>query len=320
MKLFFISDIHLDLRSNKEWEAQRFLKLFKDLGDTACDLLVLGGDIFERARPSIEEIRLFYQGLDLLNLPPDKVIIINGNHEEVKKPLYTFDYLPSTKFTYVKTSIIETEKTNLFFVSHSDLGGLDEVLQDITKKQSILFTHVRPTIPPHILEEIPLLKVAKGFDLVISGDIHFKWDAFDNFMYPGTPYSHSFKTEIDHGYFMIDTDTLEIEYIKTYYANKVKLTIPYRDLHKLKTLSPDNIYKVVVSGTVEELEGLSSHDNIIYEKHIVTTEVDELTEEDIVDITDKDVVRNLLNYTQKTYELSPEVMEEGERIIDGLFR
>lgn len=319
MKLLFISDIHLDLRSNKEWETQRFLKLFEDLGKASCDLIVLGGDIFERARPSIEEIRLFYQGLGLLNLPPDKIILINGNHEEVKRPLYTFDYLPKTNFTYAKTHVIEADKTNLFFVSHSDLPQIDEVIQDLTNKQSILFTHVRPTIPPHIVEEQPLLKISKAFDLVISGDIHFKWEAFDNFMYPGTPYSHSFKSEIDHGYFIIDTDTLEVEHIKTYYPNKIKLSIPYRSLDKLN-ISPDNIYKVVVSGTIEELEGLSSYSNVIYEKHIVTTEVAEEIEEDIGGITDKDVVKNLINYTQKTYDLSPEVMEEGERIIHGLFR
>lgn len=325
LQILFVSDIHLNLKSEKLWETERFLKLFSDLGETiksdGLDLVVLGGDIFDRARPSIEEIKLFYQAIELLELPPDKIIVIAGNHEEVRKPMYTFDYLPQDGFTYYKEHKITEKGTDIYFVSHSNLNSLAGIVDNLSNRKNLLFTHVRCTIPPHITEEYPLLKVNNSFDLVISGDIHFRWDAYDKIMYPGTPYSHSYKTEVDHGYFIIDTDTLEVEHRLTYYPNKIKISLPYRKIKEVHKLPKENFYKVQVSGSVEDLEKLPQLDNIIYEKLVTTQEVEEQEEHLVTldDITDKDVVKNLMVFTQKTYQLSPEVMSEGERILGGMF-
>ena len=43
MKILFVSDIHLDLPKDHEWETNRFTELFKELANASrtCDITVL---------------------------------------------------------------------------------------------------------------------------------------------------------------------------------------------------------------------------------------------------------------------------------------
>ena len=65
MKVLFTADLHIKLRQKnvpKDWALERYNSMFDELdrvfSEYNCDLIVFGGDIFEKS-PSLEELGLF---------------------------------------------------------------------------------------------------------------------------------------------------------------------------------------------------------------------------------------------------------------------
>lgn len=52
--------------------------------ESSCELLVVGGDIFDRM-PTMEELELYFEWLEVVNSCKIQTIIYPGNHEAVKK-------------------------------------------------------------------------------------------------------------------------------------------------------------------------------------------------------------------------------------------
>lgn len=314
MKILFVSDIHLDLPKDHEWETNRFTELFKELANASrtCDITVLGGDIFNNPFPSLQEIHLFYSCLNYFEKPP---IIIDGNHECIDKHKYTYDFLPKGNFIY-GDNIIQTKNTDIYLCSHSNLNTLNSIKDNLRKKKNILLTHVRSNVPPHIKEEFNCGYLSSIFDLVVSGDIHYRYSPFDNFHYVGQPYSTTYKPEVLNGYCIIDTDTLEVNFIDLDLPSKIRLDVNVSDLTTL-SLNQKHLYKIRVTGSIEELHEVpSNNSNIIYEKVIQTKDIEEVPSH----ISDGkiNIVSTLLDITRDTFDLSESTMEKGEEIVNGI--
>ena len=312
MKILFVSDIHINLSKNIEWEKNRVSRLFDILSKESYDRIVLGGDTFDVASPSLEELSLFYQNISKL----DKPIVIGGNHENVKSKLTTFDYIPELGFTYKATDVLDCGDTDIYLCSHSHMHTLKYVRKVLKDKKNVLFTHIRCNVPPHIKEEYDVRSLSNAFDLVISGDIHQPYSPYDNVLYPGQPYSVRYNPEVKHQYFILDTDTLEVERKELRLPTKIKVTLPINDLTKYP-FKKDNLYKVKVRGTIEEIHNLPTlSSNIVYEKAVVT---DSSIEVGTALIDNKvDIVTTLLDTTQAMYSLSDEVVESGRELLESI--
>ena len=311
MNILFVSDIHIDFSKNLDWEKNRVDRLFKILSEVNYDKIVLGGDIFNRANPSLEELNTFYRGVQLLH----DVIIIAGNHEDVATRINTFTYLPELGFKYYSTGVIETDTTDLYFCSHSHLSYLTTIRNTLKNKKSILFTHVRCNVPPYIKEEYDIRFLSNAFDLVIAGDIHQPIEPYKNVKYPGQPFASRFNTEVKHQYFMIDTDTLYVEAHELFLPTKIKVTLPL-DAISNYPFKKENLYKVVVKGTIEELHQIPPcSSNISFEKTITTNKE---TDETTIINTKLDVENTLLETTKKMYSLSETVMEQGRKLVQQI--
>jgi len=317
MRILWVSDIHLNLNKNIEWETNRYNKLFDilvDVSDTV-DLTILGGDIFDNPQPSLKELNLFYTNLRKFKNP---VTIISGNHENIDKTLSTFNLIPELYFEYVDYKILSTKKTDIYLCSHKNLKDLYGIRRELKDKQNLLLTHVRCSVPPHIKEEVDCKFLASAFDLVISGDIHFKYSPFDNFHYAGQPYSTTYKQEVSNGYFIIDTDTLDFEYQELHLPSKIKYEVPIDGLKKLQ-LSDNNLYKIRVSGGIEELQDLpKDNGNVTYEKIVITNESTE--DKEALNVTDGrlNIIEVLMDTVKETYGLGEDLMETGRGLIDGI--
>ena len=85
MKLLFIADLHIKLGQKKvpvDWQTQRFLSLFAEIQNATyvhgVDKVVIGGDLFDSPKPSVDELVL---GVSLVNSLQSSVEIFTGNHE-----------------------------------------------------------------------------------------------------------------------------------------------------------------------------------------------------------------------------------------------
>ena len=82
MKVLFTADIHIKLGQKNvpiEWAKNRYEKFIKQLSvlQQTCDLLVLGGDVFDRM-PTMDELEVYFDLIASISIP---CIIYAGNHE-----------------------------------------------------------------------------------------------------------------------------------------------------------------------------------------------------------------------------------------------
>lgn len=310
MNILFVSDIHIDFSKNSDWEKNRVGLLFRILAEQEYDKIILGGDVFNRPNPTLEEINAFYKGIDLLH----NVIVIAGNHEDLNTRINTFTYLPELGFEYYPTGIIETDSTDLYFCSHSHMNTLIHARKQLKNKKNILFTHLRCDVPPHIKEEFDMLYLSNAFDLVIAGDIHQPIEPYENVKYPGQPFASRFNTEVKHQYFIINTDTLKVTAKELHLPTKIKVTLNVKDINNYP-FNSDNLYKVVVKGSIEELHKIPVQSSNVSLQKTITTK-DETTEA-IID-TNLDVVNTLIVTAKDMYSLSDKVVEIGENLISSI--
>ena len=80
MKLLFTADWHIKLNNKLplEWVKSRYFALVDLINQEKVDLVVIGGDIFDVPKPSVEEIELYHNLMMNIN---HHVRIYSGNHE-----------------------------------------------------------------------------------------------------------------------------------------------------------------------------------------------------------------------------------------------
>ncbi len=208
MKILFIADIHLKLGAKnipKDWATERYFSLFSAINKINCDILILGGDIFDRS-PNMEELGLYFEFINGIKV---STIVFDGNHEATRKGHTFLSYLTeATKAINPLVNIITEIKEYDWgtLLPYNRLHGKNSI--ESLNKNKAVFTHVRGEIPPHVKPEVNLDRFAE-FPVVFAGDLHSHSNTQLNIVYPGSPITTSFhREEVKTGYLLIDSDTL----------------------------------------------------------------------------------------------------------------
>jgi len=271
MKVLFTADIHIKLGQKNvpvEWAKNRYELFIKQLRDIQqeCDLLVLGGDIFDRM-PTMDELEIYFDLISSISIP---CIIYAGNHEALKKD--------TTFFTSLKRS---TQRLNKDVTVIDDFYSLEDMdfipynkLKDFEASPhinpgKICFTHVRGEIPPHVKPEMDL-ELFADYDVVLAGDLHSYENSQRNILYPGSPVTTSFhRHNVATGVIILDTDSLEHEWRKLQLPQLIRKTIKAGE-QMPGTDYDHTIYEV--EGDMSELGAIE--DNTLIDKKIVRRETD----------------------------------------------
>ncbi len=271
MKVLFTADWHIKLGQKGvpiDWAKNRYQQLFKQIHnlEAKADLMVLGGDIFDKL-PSMEELELYFDFVLSVRIP---TIIYSGNHEALKK---TTTFLTSLKeVTYNlnnRVQIIDDFKTihGMDFIPYNVLKQYHPA--DIDFHGDILFTHVRGEIAPHVKPEIPL-ELLDRWKVVMAGDLHSHENSQRNIIYPGSPVTTSFhRNTVETGVSLLDTDTLGHTWIPLKLPQLLRKTIkagedmPATDYHH-------TIYEV--EGDMAELSNMENHE--LLDKKVVKRDTD----------------------------------------------
>lgn len=228
MKVLFTADIHIKLGQKNvpvQWAKDRYYQLFARIHEIEreCDLLVVGGDIFDKT-PNMEEIELYYDFVRGISIP---CIIYAGNHEAVKKnSTFLTNLRRSTQWVNSNVDIIDefyTYEGVIDFIPYNKLKEYHPA--DVDFHSRILCTHVRGEIPPHVKAEIPL-ELFESWDVVLAGDLHSYANSQRNILYPGSPVTTSFhRSKVETGVIILDTDTLEHEFVELELPQLLKKTL-----------------------------------------------------------------------------------------------
>ena len=324
-KILFVSDIHLNLRKNNVWELNRFYELADEINKVDADLLVLGGDIFDKANPNLDEISAFYRFIDKIKDNFKQVLVISGNHEDLSKKETCFHKLPEVGFTYLeyrKDTHLITDGVALYFVSHHKIDEIKNI--DVSDKTNLLFSHIRANIGV-VKAEAPLGKISKQFDEVILGDIHIPYKPYKNVEYCGSPYTIQYENKRDTGMFLITLNKGKVnkEFISlSHLPQKIKYDLSVKEYKELLPyLDKRNLYKIVLHDSVQSLADLEIPDNvsIVFSSILDKEELEEQVTE-IKKVGHIDVVDTLLKLVKNNAECSEQVYEYGLQIVNEFKR
>lgn len=272
MKLLFIADIHIKLGQKNvpiPWAINRFNMFVEQVSDmqNIADLVVLGGDIFDRFPTNMDEIALYF---DLVSVFTKPTIIYSGNHEAMKRNTTFLSPLYETTKGFNPNVIILDDFETYMGIDFIPYNKLKEPYPD-SLQSKIVCTHVRGEIAPHVKPEIDL-NVFDRWDVVLAGDLHSYDNCQRNILYPGSPYTTSFhRSLVETGAILLDTDTLEHEWLTFDLPQLLKVTVGVDD-PKPATTYHHTIYEI--EGNLEELSRLE--DSELIDKKIVKRSQDTL--------------------------------------------
>jgi DNA repair exonuclease SbcCD nuclease subunit len=256
MKILFTADLHIKLGQKNvpvEWARNRYYSFFKQLHtlEEQADLLVLGGDIFDKL-PNMEELELYYDLVSSISIP---CIIYAGNHEALKKN--------TTFLTYLKKVTSRINSKVEIIDDFYSFAGVDFIpynkLKDAWPEfiNPILCTHCRGDILPHVKSEIDLSLFDK-WETVLAGDLHSYSNSQRNILYPGSPVTTSFhRNNVDTGVIIFDTVTMQHEWQKLNLPQLIRKTIQAGEPMP-PTGYDHTIYEV--EGAMSALAGLENTD------------------------------------------------------------
>lgn len=229
-KILFTADIHIKLGQKDvpiEWSVNRFYQFTDQFVSmqTEADLVIVGGDIFDRL-PTMDEVELYF---DFVAAQKKPCIIYPGNHEAIKKNTTFLKFLKrSTNRLNPLVRIVDSYEYLVAF----DLDVIPyNCLEDFKKNPdkyrqgSICASHFRAEIPPHVKPEIDL-DLFNQWKLVLAGDLHSYENSQRNILYPGSPYTTSFhRSKVRTGAILLDTDSLEHTWLEFKLPQLLKRTI-----------------------------------------------------------------------------------------------
>lgn len=243
-KILLLADVHIKLGQKnvpRKWQYDRFMMLADEINkEKNADYIVIAGDLFDVADPSVEEVGLMFDFLARLKMGG---IIIPGNHEMTSKTKDCFRFL-ETMLGSLDFKVIRGFESE---------DGIDYIPYNVLFKEfpepqnKLAITHVRGEIPPHVKPEVDLEKF-NGYDKVFAGDLHSYTNSQDNIHYPGSPFSTSFHRAIpsgSNGYFVIDTSSTEHRWVELYLPQLIRKTIS----------DPSEMIPTEYHHTIYELEG-----------------------------------------------------------------
>ena len=277
-KIAVVSDIHLKLRKDEQFELGRFKQLIYHLCYTDCDVVVFNGDLLHYAEPTLKEIFQIDQAMYALtdntlrpNTKPKKVWLLSGNHEA---PTYAFD-----TYWYLTTPCIENPKSHSPRVTYDGVTiqmcswhVLNHLWDGQLDPADILITHYRSKMPGLYDEEIDTSLFKDRYKLMILGDIHARYSPEPHAHYTSSPYSTAFtpitgKTKYGYIELTLDNGKYDWAYIDLDLPQKYKVELTF---DQLKDFKPEarHLYRVEVTGTIDQLNTLTNTKNVRYIKKL----------------------------------------------------
>lgn len=267
MKVLFTADLHINLVKKNiplEWSVSRYYALFSTLlelcNTKSIDLLILGGDIFDKV-PTVKEMAMYFDLITSIEVP---TIVYAGNHEALKRGETFFSDLKDVSYNLNNNVTVIDEYCTIEGIDFLPYNKL-HTLKSIKANSNILCTHVRGEITPYVKPEIDLDLLDK-WEVVLAGDLHSYANCQRNILYPGSPCTTSFhRSKVDTGVIVFDTETLEHKF--------VKLELP--QLLRKRVTDPKDMVPTSPDYTVYELEGSikdlsKANTNDLLDKKIVT--------------------------------------------------
>ena len=283
----FTADHHIKLGAKnvpRDWQKNRFMMLAAELNKVECDYHVFGGDLFDVAKPSIEEVGLCYDFLKVIEKP---IVMISGNHEMQTKTRDCYTHIDQMLEDLDVTTFREfTTHDGIDYIPYNILhAGWDE------KHSDYAVTHVRGFIPPHVQPEIDLA-VFSEYKKVLAGDLHSVRNSQGNIWYPGSPMSTSFHRggipTGANGYFIFDTETGDNKWRELSLPHLLRETVTDPELI-VPTSYHHTIYEL--EGTVDELGKVDASLELLDKK--VNTHV---AQDAALDLVDKSIKEELALY------------------------
>lgn len=304
MKILFTADQHLTLRKGKVdkiWAKNRYYEFFKLLNEIDHDIIILGGDWFDKS-PNVDELALFFNFIKTHNKP---IYMIAGNHEATTKYktfLSALKPLESDNFKLMldqEDLYFEHESLSIsFFTYHYIKYNIEPTINKKAHKK-MLISHARGRLP-FIDAEYDFGRFSE-YDLVLLGDLHTYHQhlPYKNVWYPGAPYSITFEQnndQKDFGVFIVDT-ALEKwttpKFIKLDLPQLIKKVVtPETAKQQLKQQSK-HCYLYEIQGSVDELAKIDANTNINKKVNITNTPTI-----DLIGKTRIEEITAVLNYMQ----------------------
>ena len=282
----------------KDWQYNRFMLLVKEINNIECDMVILGGDTLDSAKPTTSELELFF---DFLAQIRHRTLIFSGNHEMQTK---THSILADLKGEITRCNPnIEVITTCTFISPHTgepvfDVIDYCDINKHIEPKAKIAFTHVRGNIEPHVKPEIDLSKF-KDYRYVFAGDLHSFQNSQLNIIYPGSPMSTSFHRnqtpDSTHGMVLIDVNTCMWEWIDLGHLPqlvKVNVSDP-KDM--IQTARDFTMYEI--NGSIEDLAKIENTE--LLDKKINNI----VTKDARLDLRQKSIEEQMQLYLQEIQQL-----------------
>jgi DNA repair exonuclease SbcCD nuclease subunit len=262
MKILFTADVHIKLGQKNvpiQWALNRYKMLWQQLATLQphCDLLVVGGDVFDKL-PNMQELETYFEFVGTCVIP---TIIYSGNHEMMKKDTTFLTNLKTvTNRLNPLVRIVDACETicdgQVDIIPYNCLKTVD--FNQFSGK--VLMTHVRGEIPPHVKPEVPIERF-KQWDVVLAGDLHSYENCQANILYPGSPATTSFHRNL------VDTGCIEFD-----------VTTQTHVWHKFNL--PQLIRETVLAG--EPTPGTDYH-HTIYEIEGDLLELSQVADSELVD-------------------------------------
>lgn len=275
MKIAIVSDVHLKLRRDKDFELSRFNLLIQNLKQSPSDIIIFNGDLLDNARPTLEEIKAISNAL--VELKDKCVYIIGGNHEAVTKVRSTYDYLPLNVCRSNKVHKLVIEGITLHLVHWDSIHKIH-----LIENSDVLISHYRSKVEGLYNEEVDTSFV-NNFKLILLGDIHSRYSPATNVFYTGTPYDIAYtKSKEPNGYVMLNVANGEYDwhYVDLDLPKKVRIDVSVDNYKDLK-LNAEYLYKIHVTGTLDALKGIEAPRNVTIVKHIEDVSVVKIQTKDV---------------------------------------
>jgi DNA repair exonuclease SbcCD nuclease subunit len=249
MKIVIYSDLHLynhhRLLVNSE-TALNFLSYIKKYAlDNSINTIISAGDFFHtKAKAYAPHVVQGWLRVKDMYKSKLKHYMIVGNHD-MANPENTMNSILFLYSDYAKIIPdyfwLDTEKTRIHMLSYSISQFDFENFVLAEDKHNVLVAHLDIVgfMMPNGFKSNTGYKVEdfKMFDLVISGHYH-KFQTRDNVIYVGSPYQTSFaEREQPHGFLILDTDTVQWEFIENLSAPKYKVI----EVRKIEDIPPSEI-------------------------------------------------------------------------------
>lgn len=264
-KILVIGDPHFKTNNIEECNLM-CSQIINWINKTNPHAVVCLGDVLDRHEtihvgPYLRSVSFFQKIAETT-----KLYILIGNHDRPNNQVYMTDEHPFTPLKLWKnTTIVDKTITDIInqmefvFVPYVPPGRFNDALSEINIRPQAIFAHQEfYGAKMGATESLIGDKWDTSNPLVISGHIHDFDKLQENIIYTGTPIQHAYGDREDKGVFLFyfDNDSWRFDRLDLSIPVKKIIKIDCSEIDSLKKLDSDSHYKIIISGTPDELKSL----------------------------------------------------------------